>query len=560
MADEIKNLRPHQVECVNAILNSDEKVGQIILSTGAGKSVAMNDVIGKLIDMDSQNKITGIHVIFSPIIMLSWQHMNNTARQLLTPGRKVDFLNVSSGKYNDRNNSIQKKLYKNGIYNSGIKTTTSVDEIKKQMSDSKNSGHHLVIMSTYHSANRVAKAAAENNYNITTYNFDEAHNAVSSNGDESTFSKTVEYRSNRKYFYTATPKTTDSDNGNGMNNKDRFGPVLYTKSPKSLIEDGEILEPALLYVESKPFRSILENDTSEHPEMIDRTDYGGTWEAVARATSSIDELLKRDSCNPEKISATVLVSCMGSLQIEGIINSSYFNQWLDCNPSTWICAMCSSFGTFIRRPNGVIKRTTRGHVGVNANNVGNDEKQDFIDALNEIKDGEKAIILHIRMITEGIDVTRINGFIPLGNLGKTPFLQGAGRSMRLHDDDRKKLYAGEMVAKDRDNKKFIKARSWIALPLFTEHGKDASNRHIEIINCMRQEYGFNSSSRIEICSKMAAKGDVNIDDGHLNRDVRGKIAEIKQIICTEEQRDMVKFMEQAKTEDEKIAMFEAIGR
>jgi superfamily II DNA or RNA helicase len=80
--------------------------------------------------------------------------------------------------------------------------------------------YNKLIFTTYHSLHRIQ----ESGIHVDTIYFDEAHNAVQKN-----FIEAVEYYSiyaNRCYFFTATPKHSNTPMKAGMNDEDIFGKVL----------------------------------------------------------------------------------------------------------------------------------------------------------------------------------------------------------------------------------------------------------------------------------------------------------------------------------------------
>jgi hypothetical protein len=87
-----------------------------------------------------------------------------------------------------------------------------------------------------------------------------------------------------------------------------------------------------------------------------------------------------------------------------------------------------------------------------------------------LDDSEDAILLHINILTEGIDLPSITGVMPFRELDKIKLLQTIGRAGRLLKADRNLIYAGELAANDYAG--YIKPNSWVILP---EHFRSLGN-------------------------------------------------------------------------------------
>ena len=87
-----------------------------------------------------------------------------------------------------------------------------------------------------------------------------------------------------------------------------------------------------------------------------------------------------------------------------------------------------------------------------------------------MKDTEDAIMIHIDILTEGIDLPSITGVMPFRELNTLKLLQTIGRSARLLMTDRQRLYSGQTKPKDWAH--YVKPYCWLILP---EHFSSLGN-------------------------------------------------------------------------------------
>ena len=171
-------LRPHQQIGLDALAKHNK--GQVIVPTGGGKPlIAIMDAVRQFED---GNKTI---VVVAPRILLADQ----LSSEFLEHITNVDVLHVHSGKTHHT-------------------STTSPVKIAEWSRFNKN---NKIIFTTYHSLQRIQQSYAH----VDTIYFDEAHNAVQSN-----FIESVEHFSmyaDRCYFFTATPKHSQTPHKSGMN-------------------------------------------------------------------------------------------------------------------------------------------------------------------------------------------------------------------------------------------------------------------------------------------------------------------------------------------------------
>lgn len=112
-----------------------------------------------------------------------------------------------------------------------------------------------------------------------------------------------------------------------------------------------------------------------------------------------------------------------------------------------------------------------------------------------MSDIDEAIIFHVRILTEGIDVPGITGVMIMNDLTLSIFLQTLGRSTRLYSKDRERLYNNSI--KYNELEKFVKPFAWIIIPIYGIIGNDLKDNIRSMIYSLRT-YGFNAMEDIVI--------------------------------------------------------------
>ena len=201
-------LRPHQSSALNVMQN--DKVGQIIVPTGGGKTMIMiQDCIN-----DSNSELT---VIVAPRILL--------AQQLCD-----DFIQLMGDKVSPNLNMFHAHSGRTKHLSS-----TKPEEIKAWVD---NTPSRKLLFTTYHSLAKVVDSGV----NIDTIYFDEAHN-----GTARSFFVSVSAMSqiaSRCYYFTATPKISYKHD-RGMNNVSIWGKILLDVDARDLIKCGSIIPPTV---------------------------------------------------------------------------------------------------------------------------------------------------------------------------------------------------------------------------------------------------------------------------------------------------------------------------
>ena len=154
------------------------------------------------------------------------------------------------------------------------------------------------------------------------------------------------------------------------------------------------------------------------------------------------EQIKKESFNPDAIGNKLIVSSEGSDELYNVQESPEFKTWCETN-HVKVFSFSSKYGTFV--------------------NFEKSERNKAYDALKNLSDAEDAILLHIDILTEGIDLPAITSILLLRNLNEIRLFQTLGRGLRLAKADRQGLYAGTIT-----KEQFVKKHAYLILPLHFE--------------------------------------------------------------------------------------------
>ena len=307
--------RPHQIKALNHI--KDESIGQITIPTGTGKTRIQVDVhISDMIEK-TKNGETGVYVIGAHRLALCSQLLYDIVEVAIPCGLQFDVLQVNSNAFS--NDAIRTKLRKenkldenlrafNNLVSKGANTTRQ-DDVLDFVNKAKANNRHVIIVATYHSINKLNLLPE---IDICTY--DEAHITLGENFTDNI--SQVQPLIKRNFFFTATRKVVG--NFSGMNDFEKFGEILYSVSPRSMIEAGEIVPPRL---HSIKISEDAEDGDYDNNKMLIKT--------ITEGFAQHKTMIKECSSIPEKIGAKLLVSCSGSKELKDIIASMPFRLWCD---------------------------------------------------------------------------------------------------------------------------------------------------------------------------------------------------------------------------------------
>ena len=503
-------LRPHQIEAIEAINKSLE--GIIHLPTGTGKTniqaVAISENISNAkvwLNESSMSSETPVFVVLAPRILLSNQ-LFMKVREILSD-KKIDahYLIVHSGKTQD---DIERRKKSLDLPYRELKSTTKKAVVQDEYRKAKEENVPIIIFGTYDSAERIIQAG------IPVYMVccDEAQYLVSTEfgwiSDETSDEDEKFFPAYRKYYFTATTKETPSDEGLGMNNSNKFGTIIYSKTPLEMIQMGEIIRPRIHLV------------NVSNPEEITSD--------LSKDVNAIIESFREHLINVN-VGAKMLVVTKGSEHLNDIVSHPKMMDFLDIRVNMKIFDISSAYNP---RINGEVV-----------------SREFFLKSLQSLTDTDEAIIFHINILTEGIDVPGITAVMPMNTMGLSKFLQTLGRATRLHIKDRAKLYASKLGWNELE--RFIKPYAWVIIPVYGTIGDDLRAELSEIIYSLRN-FGFKASEDVVIKEDKGkampqSLAGINHRD-HRAKDLLDSLVEIEHNIEVKEEADKLRVEEFKDTE------------
>jgi len=341
-------LREHQLRIVDK-MNRYQK-GQVIVPTGGGKTICMiSDAISQF---SRPNKTI---VVVSPRILLT-QQLSKDFLELL---QSVQVLHVHSG-------------------DTSHTSTTNKREIFNWTVNNWNS--NKIIFTTYHSLHRIQESGIP----VDTIYFDEAHNSVQQHFHLATrFFATTNNR--RCFFFTATPRISNSDEEIGMNNEYVYGKVLEQVPAPELVNKGYILPPKVVVKQLEMIR-----------------------DRKANCDDDADNILKTiDDQNVSKI----LICVRRTAQITNMVSDSKLTTELYARGYNWM---------YITAKTGAV---------INGIKV---SREDFFTTLNTWgkEDDRKFIVMHHSILSEGVNVSGLEAALFLRNMDFITISQTIGRVIR----------------------------------------------------------------------------------------------------------------------------------
>lgn len=256
--------------------------------------------------------------------------------------------------------------------------TTKAERIKLFVEMCQTVREHVIIFTTYHSLHRVQESGIP----VDTVYFDEAHNSVQRHffGPTEYFSK----HADRCYYFTATRKTSVTINKPGMNDREVYGDIIARVSAPELVDGGFILPPKVKVIEmdKHPAKSITPNIDSEN------------------ILSVIDDMgLKK-----------ILVCVKTTKQLIQLMQTDFAYE-LDQRYYNYLY-ITSKTGAVI---NG--KKVSREKFFETLNKWGKDPEKDFV-------------VLHRSILSEGINVSELEGVVFMRNMNVIEMTQTIGRVLR----------------------------------------------------------------------------------------------------------------------------------
>ena len=338
-------LRNHQNTVID-ILSKNRK-GQVIVPTGGGKTMCM---------IEDAKKVSGTIVVVAPRILLAEQ----LSSEFLEIIDNVSVMHVHSGETTHFSSTKASDVYMWDLHTRGDK----------------------IIFTTYHSLHRIQ----ESHIHVDTIYFDEAHNSIQSN-----FIEAVEYFSiyaDRCYFFTATPKHSNTPMKVGMNDWDIFGEVLINVPAPQLVNEGHILPPKVI---------IKDIDVADDSRFSYEKDCDHILDTI-------------DDIDVDK----VLICARSTKQIVNLISLSDFAYGLTQREYNWL---------YITAKTGAV---------INGKKV---DRETFFNTLNTWgKGNERFVVLHHSILSEGINVSGLEAALFLRSMDYVGISQTIGRVIRKGDE------------------------------------------------------------------------------------------------------------------------------
>lgn len=412
-----------------------------------------------------------MYVVNAPRIVLTYQLLKEVYGFLTEANIEARYMFVhSGGKINEKElEDIRIKANLDGanIPFSEIGSGTNIADIREMMLKAKKQNLPLIFFSTYNSADKIEEARKGFNPISIILN-DEAHYLV-----QEQFHDILNIlKSNRCYFFTATTISTPSDTGRGMNNKESYGDILYSMTPRQAIDLGKMVRPRLHFV-------ITDG-------VYNTDDYNKSLNKIIKDT------FEQHSKILTKTLPKILVSAKGTQDIISFINSREYQQLLKEDVSIYAVASNDEVG----------------------NNINGEQvsRQDFLKRLklDGLDVNKKLIVLHYDILAEGIDVSGFSGIMPLRTLSKSKFLQTYGRAARPNVEDRKKLDNKEIKVNDLVS--MNKPYAYIMIPSVYNGNEDDKANVIQLITELR-DYGFNPNEDIVGSDRIHGTPEIEQPDG-----------------------------------------------
>ena len=368
-------LRPNQNEILDALKQNHK--GIITSPTGSGKTLSFITDCRRFLQPGK------VILVVVPQLMLTEQLFKEFDKHL----SDVDFYY--------RQISSEGKTYQRDRKNLKFRITppksptTFVEEIRDTYRIAQKLKKPLILFVTYDSLCRVVSSLIP----IDVAYYDEAHNSTSSDHFNSV--KCMSNHSAHNYFFTATPRYSQSRsvNGPGMDNVSVYGENIVNIPFKPLLDLGIIVPP---------FIHLLKSDADT--DKMDETSVN---------LKTIKEIVNHYETEHSDTSAHKILFCaQGTKSIQDLINVG-LQEW------------ATKMGYKILSIDSVNEGYVDGKRNIN--------KSEFIKTLNQLGNdpNQKLLVLHYSMLSEGIDVKGFTGVVFLrSTLSQIFVTQSIGRVIR----------------------------------------------------------------------------------------------------------------------------------
>jgi superfamily II DNA or RNA helicase len=277
-------------------------------------------------------------------------------------------------------------------FKSVIPSTSFTSEFVERVNLSRDQKKPLIVFTTYHSTKqKVTEVLNSLGVTVSLHLNDEAQYLT-----QEGFSNILQdFEPENQYFFTATPKVGESEDGRGMNNSSLFGETIYKLSHREAVDTGLILDVDVDFIESNSEDTVSQ-------EVLD---------------ANVGQVIQEAFYNTEEkypgIGAKMLVATKGSNQIRNFLDSLEFIELLE---------------------EGVEILTVHSTVEVMTYNGSPITRKQFNKFKNKFgKDPDsRLIIIHYDILSEGIDIPGLLSVLILRKMQVAKFMQTVGRVVRLY--------------------------------------------------------------------------------------------------------------------------------
>jgi superfamily II DNA or RNA helicase len=477
--DYFEYLYEHQQKAYDAM--NDVNIGQIICPTGSGKSKIQIATIFKHLE-DNPGEIHN-YVIASHRLLLNLQLISNLVTDVKKSVAPFRILFVGSG--NITATTVTGMLPDDmKVHNDDVLSTTKKSEIDNYIKSSNKKGYDVLIVSTYHSLDKLS------NVDIEIACFDEAHTTASSRDEDPMFKANIKKlkKAKRKYFFTATRKVFGDEKG--MNDS-FYGEVIYSIPPKTIIDGGYICEPKLHLVYNK------ENKTGE---VSDLRNYKMEVKTILESFTAHNQIVKSNAERAGMLppmAAKMLVNTPGAGNMKAYIKSKELKNYSKNNKCKMFFISANKDVDCLIIDNGVV--------------IKNIDREKWMGKLTGLEQAESAIIFHFSILTEGIDLPNITGTLFTRATTISKLMQSVGRSLRLLPEDRQKLFVdGTLLPAEKE--KFFKPYGYVILPSGFLIEEDDEVEMEKLIRTVVNEYHIPEQELTLVTTDANGTKTIDIDD------------------------------------------------
>jgi len=463
--------------------------------TGFGKGYIMiTDLLHRIIYSEDTKYVIATHRL-----MLNTQHMDDIIKSLKSVLDDVILIFLGSKDYT-ANATVEKIIKSKGIHEKAlIKNISNKRKLNNKISKYINRGKKIIIITTYHSMDKLSDVTIDRFY------CDEAHLLATSLNSESDRS----FRSNFNrltykaiYYFTATPKdcveyTEDGDFSLNdeflMNNEKIFGRRIGINL-KDAIDRAYITKP-LIHI------AIPQNyDGTDVENLTNMTHF------IIDCYENNCELIHENSISPTDIESKILVRCKNVDQMWEL--NDMLLDTVDDDIQIFAGASRKGNGSECYEVDGLEY-----------------DKDIHLVKLQNLTDTEKAIVLHVDTLSEGVNVAGFTGVMFLSDIPPTvmKLLQNVGRGLRLNKTDRDNIR--NKTISSSNYSVWVKPFTYIILPIYSQEAHESQSQIEKTITGLR-DLGVESNYIISFGTDIA-KGTKELpvpgEDEHDYPDPRRKI-------------------------------------